>query len=286
MKGYEQKDSHADKPRFLYSPFRIFDLKQVILSFHTDFPVYFQFGAVSLYLHTILESLSFLIGFRYYVWLRKQTPDQIPAINRIFILVGATAGALIFSRLVGAMEAPSRFFSGDEALGYYFVHKTIVGGLLGGLIGVELVKKMIGENSSSGDLFTYPIILALIIGRTGCFSMGIYEATFGSVTQSWAGMDLGDGLQRHPIMIYEMVFLLLLWLGIRFMEGSVLLEPGARFKFFMVAFLAFRFCIEFIKPGERIWAFTVIQLCCAAGLLYYYKVWTKPGKLILHEKSK
>ena len=57
-----------------------------------------------------------------------------------------------------------------------------MGGLFGGLLGVELVKKMIGEKQSSGDLFTLPIILGIIIGRLGCFLTGIKEFTFGKET--------------------------------------------------------------------------------------------------------
>jgi phosphatidylglycerol:prolipoprotein diacylglycerol transferase len=57
--------------------------------------------------------------------------------------------------------------------------KTVAGGSLGGLFGVEVVKNIIGEKQKSGDLFTYPIILALIIGRIGCFTTAIYEQTYG-----------------------------------------------------------------------------------------------------------
>ena len=40
---------------------------------------------------------------------------------------------------------------------------------------VELIKKLPVKTKASGDLFVYPLMLALIIGRIGCFSMGIYE---------------------------------------------------------------------------------------------------------------
>ena len=80
--------------------------------------------------------------------------------------------------------------------------------MLGGLAGVELIKKTIKEKLASGDLFTYPIILALIIGRIGCFSMGVYEETYGSPTSLPWGMNFGDNILRHPVCLYEIIFLI------------------------------------------------------------------------------
>jgi phosphatidylglycerol---prolipoprotein diacylglyceryl transferase len=255
------------------------------LSFHPGFPVSFQFGEITIYLHTLLEFLAFVIGFRYYVILRRQTKDPIPAMNRIWILVGATAGALVFSRLVAGLESPSRFFSGEEPMVYYFASKTIIGGLLGGLIGVEVVKKMIGEKTSSGDLFTYPLILGIIIGRLGCFSMGVYEETYGYPTNGIFGLDLGDGIPRHATTVYEILFLVMLWIVLVKLDKGYDLENGTRFKIFMVSLLAFRFMIEFIRPGERFLALTTIQWTCMLGLLYYWRVWLQPKKLFLYAKS-
>ena len=74
-------------------------------------------------------------------------------------------------------------------------NKTIVGGFVGGLIGVELVKKRIGITTSSGDLMVYPLILAMIIGRTGCFLGGLEDGTFGIATTLPWGIDFG-GLRK------------------------------------------------------------------------------------------
>ena len=256
------------------------------MTFSFDFPFSVNFGDVSVYLHVILEFLAFIVGFRYYVFLRKRSSDSISNQNRIFILVGATAGALVFSRLIGALESPSQFFSGDESIEYYLINKTIIGGLIGGLISVEFVKRLIGEKTSSGDLFTYPIILALIIGRFGCFSMGVYEPTYGNESDFFTGMDLGDGLKRHPTTLYEIFYLILLWVSLKFVEQKLVFVNGARFKFFMVSLFLFRGIIEFIRPGERLLGLTVIQISCLLGLIYYYKVWLHPQKQILHAKSK
>ena len=164
---------------------------------------------------------------------------------------------------------------------YFYSNKTIVGGLLGGLIGVELIKKMIKEKTASGDLFTYPIILALIIGRIGCFSMGIYEETYGlPTTLPWA-MYLGDDKLRHPVCLYEILFLLLLWITLVRIEKKYTLKNGALFKIFMIAYCFFRFMLDFIKPHYTFSiGLSTIQIVTLLGLLYYYRYILHTKKLI------
>ena len=153
---------------------------------------------------------------------------------------------------------------------YLYSNKTIVGGLLGALLVVEMTKKIIHEKTSSGDLFTYPLILAMMIGRIGCFSSGLTEETYGVATHSFLGIDLGDGLYRHPVTLYEIGFLGLLWVLLVAIEKKVRLVNGYRFQFFMIAYLAFRFLLDFIKPHYTYFmGLGTIQLYCVAGLLYY-----------------
>jgi hypothetical protein len=52
--------------------------------------------------------------------------------------VGAAAGALLGSRLLGLLEHPALLLHPPGGWLYYFTNKTIVGGFLGGLVGVEL----------------------------------------------------------------------------------------------------------------------------------------------------
>ncbi len=152
---------------------------------------------------------------------------------------------------------------------------------MGGLIGVEVIKKIIGEKQSSGDLFTYPLILAIIIGRTGCFLAGIEDHTFGNETKLPWGIDFGDGVLRHPTNLYEIVFLIFLWFSLVLIEKKIKLKSGSRFKLFMVAYLLFRFFIEFIKPDYFFtFGLGMIQLTCLAGMVYYYKVILFPKQLL------
>ncbi|AUP81615.1 diacylglyceryl transferase [Flavivirga eckloniae] len=222
-------------------------------------------------IHLILEYLAFFVAFRYYVILRRHSNDVISSNNRLSIILGAALGALIGSRIVGFLENPLVSLS-QENLIQLLNTKTIMGGLFGGLLGVEIAKKRIGETQSSGDLFVFPIILGIFIGRIGCFLSGINEFTYGRETSSVFGMDLGDGLLRHPVALYELVFLILLFFSLKRIQNKASLKNGDLFKWFMVFYFSFRFFIEFLKPNTFyiLWLST-IQILCIICLLYYYK---------------
>jgi prolipoprotein diacylglyceryltransferase len=253
------------------------------------YPVEIGLGNIRISAHFILETLAFVIGFRYFLYLKRKQSDPIPESNRIWIIIGAAFGAFLFSRVLGSLENPGAWVQAENPWLYFYANKTIVGGLLGGLLFVEITKSFLKEKSSSGDLFTYPLILAMIIGRVGCFSAGIYEPTFGIASSLPWAMNLGDGIVRHPVALYEIIFLIMLWFTLYSLEKYTRLDMGVRFKLFMIAYLIFRFLLEFIKPVHPLmWSLTTIQLACAAGLVYYYRtiilLFYHPGKLAVHEQ--
>ena len=246
-----------------------------------DFPVYIHLFSVNLLLHTVMEVLGMGIGFRYFLYLRKKQGDVLDPDKRRLIVLGAIFGALLGSRLVGGFENPLALYHSDNPLLYFYQNKTVVGGFIGGLLGVELIKRIVGEKQRSGDLFTYPMILALMIGRIGCFSMGIHEQTYGNQTSLFTGMNLGDGISRHPVALYEIAVLFLLWVCIRKIEVKFTLQEGARFKLFMIGYLAFRFMLDFIKPHYTYpFGLSTIQLACLIGLGWYCKYIFDPVKLL------
>lgn len=245
-----------------------------------NFPVQFHIGSSVISLHAVLETLAFFTGFRYFLYLRKKQGDAYTSSSRVWVIVGAVFGALIGSRLIGSLERPYEWKTTANLFGYVYTNKTVVGGFLGGLAGVETMKKMIGEKKASGDLFVYPMMLALIIGRIGCFSMGVFEETYGYPTSLPWGMNLGDNLRRHPVALYEILFLLLLWSGLKRLQKTTPLQAGALFKLFMISYLLFRFLLDFIKPHYSLFTgLSTIQLTCLAGLLYYSPFIYRPKKL-------
>jgi prolipoprotein diacylglyceryltransferase len=248
------------------------------------FPIDIALGPVKLNAHLVFEILAFSIGFRFFLFKRKKQTDAISQDNRIWIILGATFGALLFSRLIGALENPLLWKESSNKFIYLFTNKTITGGLAGGLIGVELVKKFIHEKKSSGDLFTTPLILAMMIGRIGCFSNGIHEETYGISTSLPWGMNLGDGIIRHPVTLYEILFLGITW-GILHLLSNKQFRDGMLFQFFMIAYFIFRFLLDFIKPHFTYdFGLSSIQILCILVIIYYSKtiilLLTTPKKLL------
>lgn len=218
-------------------------------------------------IHLIFEYAAFFIAFRYYLWLRKRTTDPIATSTRLSIILGAAVGAFLGSRIMAFLENPQ--ISELDILAFYNL-KTIMGGLFGGLLGVEITKWMIKEKHSSGDLFTLPIIAGIFIGRMGCFLAGTNEFTYGTTTSFITGMDLGDGLKRHPLPLYEMLFLLVLFFVVKHLSDQKILLPGYLFRLFMLSYFGFRFFLEFLKPNTfLLLGLSSIQWLCILCFVYY-----------------
>ena len=233
------------------------------------FPFQFEIFEKTFYWHFIFETLAFFVGIKVYYFLKKRTADPISDINRLIIMIGAMIGALIGSRVIALLENPSQIT--DQTFLTIYQNKTVAGGFLGGLFGVEIIKKIIGVKIASGDLYVIPIIAALFIGRIGCFSMGIAEPTYGNETTFFTGMDLGDGLLRHPIALYEMLFMILLFIFFQKIKNKTLIN-GDRFKLFMVLYFLFRFLVEFLKPYEPLFLnLSSIQWSAIFIFGYYWK---------------
>lgn len=246
-----------------------------------QFPLTLHAGSLTIPLHALLETLGIFTGFRYFLYLRKKKGDVIEEPHRIWIVIGAIFGALLGSRFIGAFEDPAAWLQASDPWVYFYQNKTVVGGFLGGLAGVEFCKKFIGEKKASGDLFVFPMLLALIIGRVGCFSMGVYEETYGLPTSFVTGMNLGDGIQRHPVTLYEIGFLVLLWIVLYQTKKVLRLQNGALFKLFLTSYLLFRLLLDFIKPHYTFAiGLSTIQIACLAGILYYFPYLIQPKKLL------
>lgn len=241
----------------------------MLLKSASPFPFQFELFGEQYHYHYIFETLAFIVGVRLYYYYKKGIADPISDENRLWIMLGAMVGALIGSRVIAVLETPEVIH--HLTFSVLYQSKTIIGGLLGGLFGVELIKKIIGVNIASGDIYVIPILVALIIGRIGCFSMGIDEPTYGIPTRFFTGMDLGDGILRHPIMLYEIIYLLLLILLFNSLKNKALIN-GDRFKLLMVLYFLFRFLIEFLKPYHSLFLnLSSIHWSALFIFIYYYK---------------
>ena len=237
------------------------------------FPVYFNFFGRPVHPHLVMEVIGYAAGFQLYQFLRRRQRRAgdpaavLPFEQNVWLIVGCVFGALTGSKLLAWVESFDHYraLSGDPRV--WLGGKTIVGGLLGGWVGVEVAKRRLGITRSTGDLFVFPLILGMCLGRVGCFLTGLDDHTYGVATSLPWGVDFGDGLRRHPTQLYDIAVLL----G---MAALFLVAPprgeGRRFRWFMLGYLSWRFLAEFIKPREiRVPALNLsaIQIASLAGAM-------------------
>lgn len=230
--------------------------------------MHFPFYIFGIHPHLLFETLAYFIGFRVYLYTRNK--GRIPLDKAIWVVVGATLGAAIGSKVLYWFEDPVKTVEYWNNFVYLAEGKTIVGGLIGGLIGVETAKKLIGWTRSTGDDFVLPLAVGMMIGRIGCFLTGLDDHTYGVPTSWITGVDFGDGVKRHPTQLYEICFLLLLVVVLFYLKRKQLGWEGLLFQLFMLGYLIFRFMIDFIKPTPHpYWILNNIQLASLLGILYY-----------------
>ncbi len=236
-----------------------------------EFPHYFHLFGLRLHPHPTMEVIAYAAGFQLCRLTRRRWPRAaLPFEQNIWLIVAAAAGALLGSKLLAWAEAgPSLWHSWQDPR-MWIGGKTIVGGLLGGWAGVELGKRAMHIDHSTGDAFVFPLILGMAIGRIGCFLTGLADNTCGLPTHLPWGIDFGDGLSRHPAQLYDILFLGLLAAGVaihvRRTRRRDLPPNGRLFRLFLLAYLAYRFSVEFLKPRYNPYLrLSAIQLACLAG---------------------
>jgi len=135
-------------------------------------------------LHPVFEAAGYVAGYLVFRRLRAGQGDVVDESQRWTVLAGAAVGALVGSRLLGIAEqwptVLAAWRSGHLlALVMTPGGKTIVGGLLGAWIGVEMVKLFSGIRGRTGDLFALPLCVGIAIGRLGCLVAGLADDTYG-----------------------------------------------------------------------------------------------------------
>lgn len=223
-------------------------------------------------LHTAFEALAYAVGFRTFLWTRRRlAPTAFRHDDHVvWVSIGAIVGAALGAKLSFWIDDPLTAFADFPDPRHLLEGKSIVGALLGGVLGVELAKKIAKLDTATGDAFVLPLTMGMCIGRVGCFLAGLGDHTYGTPTSLPWGVDFGDGIARHPTQLYEIAFLLVQYALIHARRGSFV-KPGDRFRAFMLGYLLFRLLVEFIKPVFYAWpgGLSGLQWLCIAGLLYY-----------------
>ena len=162
--------------------------------------------------------------------------------ERLGLALGAFCGGMIGAKLPCVLADWEGLLSGRAWLDN---GKTLVFGLVGGYLGVELAKRALGIRVKTGDAFAVPVAAAVAVGRLACFCGGC--CCYGVATSLPWGVDFGDGLRRHPTQLYESAFHLSAAIGLARLRRRGVFR-GQLFKLYLITYLAYRFLSEFLRP--------------------------------------
>lgn len=216
-------------------------------------------------IHTVFDLLSAVASLGVtafcYRWRLSAAVGRIESAGMgyvVALVIGAAAGGYGLGSL-------NLVLSGEPQIA-----RSIVGALFGAIVAIEAFKWFKGIKGSTGIVFVPAFATTVVVGRWGCFLSGLADETHGSPSALPWTVDLGDGITRHPVQLYEsfsmLAFLImtLLLLGVRnvwFMRNG--------FYVLVVCYAAQRFIWEFLKPyGTVVGPLNLFHIVCLALLAY------------------
>jgi phosphatidylglycerol---prolipoprotein diacylglyceryl transferase len=227
--------------------------------FGVDVPAYAVFVAAAFLVAVVVRRIE----------ARRLGFDRDP--RQRWVSLGALLGAMVGAKAGMLLFTPDAF---DDLLAamlrFDFSGKTVVGGLVGGFLGVEVAKKLVGITARTGDAFAVAIPLAQAVGRVGCF---LHGCCWGAPsTLPWA-VEM-HGAARHPVQLYEAA----LDLALAALLWSLRARPapaGNLFRRYLVGYAVIRFCLEVLRddPSVAVGPFTAAQVVAlVAGIGFAYGI--------------
>jgi phosphatidylglycerol---prolipoprotein diacylglyceryl transferase len=216
-----------------------------------------------------MEMIGYLIAYALYMVLRERSKRPVLARGTQY-LGHRRAAYWARPRVQNSWRSPTRSTptgpSGTTSS--LSGGKTIVGGLAGGWIGVELVKREFGIRRKTGDLFVFPIIIGTCFGRVGCFLEGLEDHTYGIATNLPMGRRLR---RRRPTPSHPTLRNRLPHPPGQSRSSSACAKPGATAicsSGSPMSYFGWRLAVDFIKPHDPrdLWlGISPIQWVCVAG---------------------
>lgn len=209
-------------------------------------------------------------------WLSRRTQAAlpIPRSQRLAIGLGAFCGAMIAAKLPFVLSDWDGLVSGAA---WFSDGKTILCGLVGGYFGVEIAKWIVDVRVKTGDSFAVPVAAAIGVGRLSCFVGG---CCYGTPTDLPWGVVFPhvDLHPRHPTQLYEAAFHLAA-AGVLWQLQRRGLFRGQLIKAYFLAYLAYRFASEYIRPEARLWGgLTGYQWACLALAPVFAGLWMRDAR--------
>jgi prolipoprotein diacylglyceryltransferase len=216
--------------------------------------------------HLVFDALAWscgaATGIALYRWRLKAITADVAKVADGGYFTSLAIGAFAGAYLSGSFTFWSQ--------GVFALAHSVVGALVGAIAAVEVYKFSRGIRMSTGIVFVGPFAVGVAVGRWGCLFAGLADRTYGIPTPLPWGVDLGDGIARHPVQVYEsiamLVFAFTFVMALR-VRANWAMAHG--FYWLAIAYGAQRFIWEFLKPyPPLIGPFNHFHLMCAGLALY------------------
>jgi len=196
-------------------------------------------------LHLLFDLLAWVsaaaLGRWLYSWRLRDLAASVAAKTGRAYVASLAAGAIVGAWAVGSLN------TGLTARPH--ASHSVAGALAGAIVAVEIYKQARGIRGSTGAIWVGPLALGIAIGRWGCFFAGLPDETFGTpASLPWA-VDLGDGIPRHPVQLYESLSMLaFLAAYVAALARRAEWTRTRAFYLFILFYAVQRFVWEFFKP--------------------------------------
>jgi phosphatidylglycerol:prolipoprotein diacylglycerol transferase len=170
--------------------------------------------------------------------------------NRLMIIyVAALASAFLGAKLVYFGAEGWMHWHDSNRWIQFATGKSILGGLLGGYLGVEIAKRSMGYTGSTGDWFAVIVPIGIMMGRVGCV---LHGCCLGRVCEpAWFTTVDVTGAPRWPAAWAELFFNAIMLAAILAMLRRGVLR-GQLFHVYLIAYGVFRFGHEFMRMTPRL----------------------------------
>ena len=127
--------------------------------------------------HYGLEWLALAVGaWQYRRIKRAQGQGPLTQGPHFALTMGCLLGAALGNKALYWVENPHLWAQAWATPAMWLQGQSLVGGLLGAWLGVELAKWWVNwPGPRTGDDFVAPILLGIVIGRVGCFLAGLHD---------------------------------------------------------------------------------------------------------------
>ena len=232
-------------------------------------------------IHFIFDLLAMASGVWVSAWFRRQYALERPigirqAAQHHYYLMTLLFGLMVGSVLFGTLNL--------HLAGQGGMAKSMLGGIFGAIIAAEIFKYFAGIRQSTGLYFVPGLILLIAVGRVGCFLAGLPDFTYGTPTHLSWGVDFGDGIQRHPVQLYESITmsLFLVILLVNYPRHTAFWQRQGFYVFVLIYALQ-RFLWEFIKPYPSVLGgLGLFQWVCLGLIIYALVLFWRTQREFVH----